>query len=239
MFVLGSPSFYARFGFAAASDFGIESPYTNAGVPSRSVRGQWTHAGARERCSTRACSSSSSRSSEPGAAPRRSARPLPLPPPPGPLLSSPPPPGPLLSDSDGSGVSIPPSSSDGVGAGVCRGLGEALGVGDGLRGRRRGRGRADRRRRARAGLTTTDGLGVVPALPFAHEVGEAADGERPDDRDRHDRRRREAAGRRFPSWPSTRRGAPTTRRPDRARRRSPAWMRAARSTGGWNAAPEA
>jgi len=31
VFVLGSPSFYARFGFTAASDFGIESPYTTSG----------------------------------------------------------------------------------------------------------------------------------------------------------------------------------------------------------------
>ena len=31
VFVLGSPSFYARFGFIAASDFGIESPYTGCG----------------------------------------------------------------------------------------------------------------------------------------------------------------------------------------------------------------
>jgi putative acetyltransferase len=31
VFVLGSPSFYARFGFTAASDFGIGSPYSSAG----------------------------------------------------------------------------------------------------------------------------------------------------------------------------------------------------------------
>jgi putative acetyltransferase len=31
VFVLGSPTFYARFGFVAASDFEIESPYADAG----------------------------------------------------------------------------------------------------------------------------------------------------------------------------------------------------------------
>jgi putative acetyltransferase len=31
VFVLGSPAFYARFGFVAAVDYGIESPYTDAG----------------------------------------------------------------------------------------------------------------------------------------------------------------------------------------------------------------
>ena len=37
VFVLGAPSFYARFGFTAASDFGIESPYSGAG-PAFQVR---------------------------------------------------------------------------------------------------------------------------------------------------------------------------------------------------------
>jgi putative acetyltransferase len=31
VFVLGAPAFYARFGFMAASDFGIRSPYSHAG----------------------------------------------------------------------------------------------------------------------------------------------------------------------------------------------------------------
>lgn len=31
VFVLGSPAFYSRFGFVAASDYGIESPYGEAG----------------------------------------------------------------------------------------------------------------------------------------------------------------------------------------------------------------
>ena len=31
VFVLGSPAFYHRFGFVAAVDYGIESPYTTAG----------------------------------------------------------------------------------------------------------------------------------------------------------------------------------------------------------------
>ena len=50
VFVLGSPSFYARFGFAAASDFGIESPYSNAGrgFPG-APEAERTHAGARDR----------------------------------------------------------------------------------------------------------------------------------------------------------------------------------------------